>query len=86
MKSLDIHTQTLNVISLHSVNSETYHPYLKQELNWMYLNTAENKCSTIRARINSAGYLVVGEDMQTRIVCLENHQLYYSDTVCQSRV
>ena len=86
MKSIDIHTQTLNVITLHNVNSESYHPYLKQELNWIYLNTEANRCSKIRARINAAGYLVIGEYTHTRIVCLKDHQLYYSDDGCAEAV
>jgi len=78
--------RSLNVISLHSVDSENYHPYLKQELNWIYLNTEANLCSTIRARINAAGYLVVGEHTHTRIVCLKDHHLYYSDHGCAESV
>lgn len=80
MQHIDARTPSfLNVLSLHRVDSETYQCYLNSETNWIYINTAENVCSTLRARVNCAGYLVIGNDMDTRIVCLENGHLAYSD-------
>ena len=75
-----------NVLSVNRVNTETLIYRLKNPHWWIFPNRDENKYSKVFARVNCAGYLVVGQDMDTRIVCIKDGVLTLSDHGCSEAV
>ena len=75
-----------NVISVQRTDADVLNARLKNLNWWIYPNATDEKFSKIQARVNFAGYLVVGQDMQTRIVCIEDGVLTLSDNGCASAV
>lgn len=72
-----------NVLTPSRVNVDLHK--LKTPCLWLYLNDA-GELSSIRARVNTAGFLVVGRLQSTRIVVIRDGVLTLSDHGCTEAV
>ena len=77
----------VNVLRVDRFDTESLHHRLKFPHTWVYLNSETSSFSKIEnARVNAAGYIVVGRDLNTRIVCIKNDVLTLSDHGCAEAV
>ena len=79
-------TMLCNVLTTQRADVDVLKDKLKQQRWWIYPNAKEGKFSKIQARVNGAGYLIVGGDNDTKIVCIENGVLTLSNNGCRSAV
>ena len=75
-----------NVLTVQRTSADMLCERLIKEQWWIYPNPDEDKFSKVFARVNHAGYLVVGQDLDTRIVCIQDGLFTLSDHGCADAV
>lgn len=80
-------TPEINVLIYEKTDNPLLEARLRQREHWwVYISEETGKFSKVRARVNPADFLVTGQDLQTKIVCIQDETLTLSDHGCVDAV